>query len=65
MYKRQGEIDHESDVVLKLNSMDTYQVNPKMWHQLINDSKDTPLEILELQVGKKISEIDIASEGHK
>ena len=60
-----GEIDHESDVVLKLNSMDTYQVNPKMWHQLINDSKDTPLEILELQVGKKISEIDIASEGHK
>ena len=58
-------INHKSDVVLKLNPMDTYQVNPKMWHQLINDSKDTPLEILELQVGKKISEIAKASEGHK
>lgn len=58
-------IDHKSDVVLKLNPMDTYHVNPKMWHQLINDSKDVPLEILELQIGNRISETDIASEGYK
>ena len=60
-----NDVDHQRDVVLKLNPLDTYQVHSGVWHQLINDSKDKPLEIMEMQYGKSISELDIVSEGYK
>ena len=56
------DISHYNDSVVSLTVGESVNIPRGTWHQLINDSKDEPLVIVEIQYGEECDETDITSE---